>query len=98
LNDANVPGFVLRNMKQPPTDVCAMLKINPLDKWKDARFLAHFIRDTGMIKPRTETGLSAANQKKLAKAIKRARVAGVIPYTCRPAVADEVGNSFKRFY
>ena len=48
--------------------------------WKDAELLAKFIPERGKIMPRRISGVSAKDQRRLARAIKRARVMALIPY------------------
>ena len=48
--------------------------------YKDPRMLRRFLTDTGKILPRRLTGLNASNQRLVAKAIKRARVLGLLPF------------------
>jgi small subunit ribosomal protein S18 len=48
--------------------------------YKDVKLLSKFISDRGRILPSRLTGTSAKNQRKLAKAIKRARYLGLLPY------------------
>ncbi len=48
--------------------------------YKDVKVLVRFVTPKGKILPRRLTGLSAANQRKVAKAIKQARHAGLLPY------------------
>jgi small subunit ribosomal protein S18 len=43
--------------------------------------MSEFVTDLGMIKGRKETGLSARNQRLLARAIKRCQAMGLLPYT-----------------
>lgn len=49
--------------------------------WKNAGVLGRFISVQAKIKPPRRTGTCAKHQRKLAKAIKRARVMGLLPYT-----------------
>ena len=65
----------------------ARRKVDPfiLDKtlkidWRDAGLLARFITDRGKIVPRRVTGVTAKNQRRLKKAIKRSRHAAILPY------------------
>lgn len=51
--------------------------------YRDARSLAPFIAPGGKILPRRITGLSAKQQRALARAIKRARHIGVLPYAAQ---------------
>ena len=48
--------------------------------YRDVDFLKRYLTPHGTILPRTRTGCSAKNQKKIEKAIKRARVMGFLPY------------------
>ncbi|MBX2810160.1 MAG: 30S ribosomal protein S18 [Myxococcales bacterium] len=65
----------------------AKRKVDPfvLDKtlkidWRDAQILSRFITERGKIVPRRVSGVTAKNQRKLAKAIKTARLMGILPY------------------
>jgi small subunit ribosomal protein S18 len=49
--------------------------------YKDVNTLKQFITETGKIIPARVTGVSASNQRKLAKNIKIARFLALIPYT-----------------
>lgn len=46
--------------------------------YKDADFLAKFVSDKGKIFPRSHTGSNAKKQRELARAIKKARAAGLL--------------------
>jgi len=48
--------------------------------WKDVEFLERFIPERGKIMPRRISGISAKDQRRVARAIKRARVMALIPY------------------
>lgn len=48
--------------------------------YKDPRLLRRFLTDTGKILPRRLTGLNAAHQRQVSRAIKRARVLGMLPF------------------
>lgn len=48
--------------------------------WKDVDFLRQFIPERGKIMPRRISGISAKDQRRLAKAIKRARTMALIPF------------------
>ncbi len=54
-------------------------KINHVD-YKDLEFINKFLNPYGRIIARKHTGLSAKNQKKVEKAIKRARFMALIPF------------------
>jgi small subunit ribosomal protein S18 len=49
--------------------------------YKNPQMLAYFITDRGKIMPQRMTGLSAKQQRALARAIKRARELALLPYT-----------------
>ena len=49
--------------------------------YKDVSLLSRFVSERGRILSRRLTGLSAYNQRKISKAIKRAQNAGLMPYT-----------------
>ncbi|MCS6873890.1 MAG: 30S ribosomal protein S18 [Pyrinomonadaceae bacterium] len=48
--------------------------------WKDVEFLKQFIPERGKIMPRRISGITARQQRKLAKAIKRARIMALLPF------------------
>jgi small subunit ribosomal protein S18 len=51
--------------------------------YKDIETLKRFLNPHGKIMPRRRTGLSSANQRALATAIKRARFMALLPYIVR---------------
>tara|TARA_B100000683_G_C12390406_1_gene515249 strand:+ start:429 stop:650 length:222 start_codon:yes stop_codon:yes gene_type:complete len=48
--------------------------------YKDTKILTKFLSDQGKILPRRVTGLSSKEQKKVAKLIKTARIAALLPF------------------
>lgn len=48
--------------------------------WRDPLLLSRFITERGKIVPRRVSGVTAKNQRKLAKAIKQARQMGLLQY------------------
>ncbi len=48
--------------------------------YKDANFLLKFVNEQGKILPRRITGTSVKYQRKVSKAIKRARHLAILPY------------------
>ncbi len=48
--------------------------------YKDVDLLMKFLNAQGRILPRRATGLSAKHQRDLARAVKRAREMGLLPY------------------
>ena len=49
--------------------------------YKDVETLSRFIDSLGKIKPPRTTGACSKHQRKIAKAIKKARVIGLLPFT-----------------
>ncbi len=52
-----------------------------LPNYKEVDTLRRFITERAKIRPRRQTGLSAKNQRKLAREIKRARHLALLPFT-----------------
>jgi|DewCreStandDraft_5_1066085.scaffolds.fasta_scaffold01559_20 small subunit ribosomal protein S18 len=48
--------------------------------WKDVKFLEQFIPERGKIMPRRISGVTAMQQRKIARAIKRARIMALLPF------------------
>lgn len=48
--------------------------------WKDVEFLKRFIPERGKIMPRRISGVSAKDQRRIARAIKRARIMALLPF------------------
>ena len=54
----------------------------PLD-YKNVGYLSKFLSPNGRIQSRKRTGFSGQNQRKLANAIKRSRIVGLLPFVGR---------------
>ena len=67
--------------KMPRKKVCAFCqeKIDQID-YKDVNRLKKYISEGGKIRPRRMSGTCAAHQRLLATAIKRARIAALLPF------------------
>ena len=52
----------------------------PKIDYKDSRLLSRYMSERGKIVPSRITAVSASKQRELAKAIKRARFLGLLPY------------------
>ena len=67
--------------KAPRKKVCAFCqeKLDVID-YKDVNRLKKFITEGGKIIPRRMSGTCAAHQRKVAVAIKRARIASLLPF------------------
>ncbi len=50
---------------------------------KDTDALREFMSPQAKIQPRRRTGLCSRHQRSLARAIKRARIMGIVPFTIR---------------
>jgi small subunit ribosomal protein S18 len=55
----------------------------PVIDYKDVRLLQRFISERGKIVPSRITAVSAKKQRELAKAIKRSRFLGLLPYVLK---------------
>src|ERR1700674_3909315 len=55
----------------------------PKIDYKDTRLLQRFVSERGKIVPSRITAVSAKKQRELAKAVKRARFLGLLPYVIR---------------
>jgi small subunit ribosomal protein S18 len=58
----------------------SLIGINQKIDYKDIDLLKLFITEQGKILPRRATGVTVQQQRKLAKAIKRARVLSLLPF------------------
>ena len=67
--------------KMPRKKVCAFCqeKIDEID-YKDINRLKKFVTEGGKIVPRRMSGTCAMHQRAVAKAIKRARIAALLPF------------------
>ncbi|CAO3658241.1 unnamed protein product [Umbelopsis ramanniana] len=75
----------------PSQDPFDALGLDPLKEYKNFNLLSNFVSDIGKILPRAQTGITAKNQRKLAKAIKRARAMGLMSSTGK---VTSVGSYF----
>ena len=56
------------------------ISLNQKIDYKDIDLLTLFVTDQGKILPRRATGVTLQQQRKLAKAIKRARILALFPF------------------
>ena len=56
------------------------ISLNQKIDYKDIDLLTLFVTDQGKIMPRRATGVTVQQQRKLSKAIKRARVLSLFPF------------------
>ena len=57
-----------------------LLSYNQKIDYKDIDLLKSFITEQGKILPRRATGITAQQQRKIAKSIKRARILSLLPF------------------
>jgi small subunit ribosomal protein S18 len=69
-----------RFFRKPKNDPFVADKSLKID-YKDVELLKRFLTPEGKIRPRRQTGVNAPNQRKLARAIKRARHLALLSYT-----------------
>jgi len=60
-------------------DVFYQLGIDPVDECMNTTLLSHFVSRMGRVQRRAETELTMRSQRRLAKAIKRAKMMGILP-------------------
>ena len=81
LSISNVPA---RRAFQRRRKVCPFSGENaPKIDYKDTRLLQRYISERGKIVPSRITAVGAKNQRKLARAIKRARFLALLPYAVK---------------
>ncbi|PJF36798.1 MAG: 30S ribosomal protein S18 [Candidatus Thermofonsia Clade 1 bacterium] len=56
------------------------LEYSDIELYKNVELLYRYLSDRGKIRPRRQTGLCARDQRRLAKAIKRARHLALLPF------------------
>jgi small subunit ribosomal protein S18 len=64
----------------------ASIDLNQKIDYKDIDLLQSFVTEQGKILPRRATGVTIQQQRKLAKAIKRARVLSLFPFVASNSV------------
>ena len=62
------------------------ISFNQKIDYKDIDLLTLFVTDQGKILPRRATGVTIQQQRKLAKAIKRARILSLFPFVAANSV------------
>jgi small subunit ribosomal protein S18 len=66
--------MISKNKKLSP------ISVNQKIDYKDTNFLKLFVTEQGKILPRRATGVSVQQQRKIAKAIKKARILSLFPF------------------
>ena len=65
--------------RTPPSDVFDLAAVNPIHHYKNFALLSQFVTETGRIKGSKDTGLRPVNQRRIAKAVRRAVGLGLMP-------------------
>jgi small subunit ribosomal protein S18 len=71
---------------KPKKQNVSPIRFNQTIDYKDIDLLTLFVTDQGKILPRRATGVTVQQQRKLAKAIKRARVLSFLPFVASNSV------------
>lgn len=61
------------------TDIFHQLDIDPVDECMNPTLLSHFVSKMGRVNKRAETKLTMRSQRRISKAIKRAKMMGIMP-------------------
>ncbi|KAJ5097538.1 hypothetical protein N7456_008259 [Penicillium angulare] len=85
--------------KAPNRDAFDALNLNPLNLYKNFSVISEYVSPMGRIKHRNQTGLRPVNQRKIAKAIRRAMGLGLMPSVHRhpEILASELKNKMGSF-
>ncbi|KAI9203979.1 ribosomal protein S18 [Polychytrium aggregatum] len=70
-----------RKAPEKKEDFFAVRNWNPIKVYKNTVIFPQFLDDNGAILSRKATGLTRLNQQRMAKAVRRARAMGLIPFT-----------------
>jgi len=68
-----------RKRNKPTVDAFDALSLNPIDFYKNFAVMSEYMTDMGRIRHSNLTGLRQVNQRKIAKAIRRAIGLGLMP-------------------
>jgi|TARA_B110000238_G_C16108071_1_gene431446 small subunit ribosomal protein S18 len=64
----------------------SLISINQKIDYKDIDLLKLFITEQGKILPRRATGVTVQQQRRIAKAIKRARILSLLPFVAQNSI------------
>ncbi|KAF9694864.1 hypothetical protein EKO04_006766 [Ascochyta lentis] len=78
--------------KKPQSDAFDVLGINPINEYKNFTLLSEYMTEMGRIKHSNDTGLRPKNQRKIAKAIRRAIGLGLMPSVHRHPLVVKKSN------
>lgn len=84
LNEGNAMGYRMKKKKVYARDVFELTGLDPLVEYKNTIIFAPFLTEIGRIRNHRETNLTSKNQRRLTKAVKRARAMGLLNAMQRP--------------
>lgn len=64
--------------------ICVFCDEKKVPDYKDFELIGRFVTDRGKIVSRSRSGVCAKHQRKLTKAVKRARHLALLPFVVRP--------------
>ncbi|KAI0677133.1 hypothetical protein C8Q78DRAFT_68746 [Trametes maxima] len=70
-------------------DVLHQMHIDPLQECQNSRIMSQYVTTMGKIKGRAETNLTWKNQRRVGKAIRRAKMMGIIPVLSRRVLLSD---------
>jgi len=73
----------VRRQPKARADVLDQLGMNPLQHYKNFSIMSEYMTDMGRIRHNTDTGLRPVNQRRMAKAVRRAIGLGLMPSVYR---------------
>lgn len=76
-------------------DAFYQLGIDPLYEAQNSSLLSHFVTEMGRIQTRAETGLTWKTQRRLGKAIRRAKKMGIMPVFSRRPLRVKQSDGFE---
>lgn len=80
-------------------DIFRQLDIDPLHEVFNSHLLSNYVTDMGRIQKRSETQLTWRSQRKLGKAIRRAKQMGIIPmYSRRVLTPESLWKNSKNYH
>ncbi|KAI0347179.1 hypothetical protein BDW22DRAFT_502757 [Trametopsis cervina] len=76
-------------------DLFRQLDIDPVNEAGNSMLMSYYTTDMGKIRPRATTGLTWRSQRRLGKAIRRARMMGIIPQLSKGSIVRTMSNAYK---
>lgn len=82
LNTKSIESLKTLKIKKSLQYILLLKKFSNLIDYKNIKLLTAFLTKYGKIRPRRKTRVSVQQQRNIAKAIRKARAFGLIPFTC----------------